>query len=408
MRAAALVLLASACSSDPDVIAARQLPAAIAGDAAAVVTANNQFALDLYAKTAAGTHANAVFSPFSISTALAMLDAGAAGQTDSELRTALHFTLPAGQLEPAYGALLTSLDTGRNYGAYALSTADRLFGQQGFMFEQPYLDTTKLDYHAPLQPLDFTANPDGSRQTINTWVDGETDHKIPELFPAGSITSDTRLVLANAIVFKGDWDHQFDPADTASGDFHVAGGASVTAPLMHATFPIGLGRLGPATLGVLPFKGKDLSLVVVVPDDPDGLPALEAQLDATALADAITHAQAGTEASMITLPKFKLTQNQDLIPTLQALGINAVFSPDTADLSGIDGARDLFVQTVVHDAMISVDEQGAEAAAATGIGVGDASLPPSLEANHSFLFVLYDHVTGSILFIGRVLDPTQS
>jgi serpin B len=407
MRAAALLLLVPACGSDPDVIVARQLPAAVAPDAAAVVAANNQFALDVYAKTAAGTSHNAVFSPFSISTALAMLDAGAAGQTDTELRAALHFTLPADRLETAYGALLTSLDTGRNYGAYTLATADRVFGQQGFMFQPSYLDTTKTDYHAPLQPLDFASAPEDARKTINTWVDGETDHKIPELFPAGSISSATLLVLANAIVFKGDWDHQFDPASTATAAFHVAGGGTVTTPLMHGTFPIALGRLGSAQLGILPFKGKDLSLVVAVPDDPDGLPALEASLTATALADAIDHAQTPTEDILITLPKFKLAQNQDLIQTLQALGVNAAFVADAADFSGIDGARDLFVQTVVHDAMISVDEQGAEAAAATGIGVGDASLPPALAADHSFLFVLYDHVTGSILFMGRVLDPTQ-
>jgi serpin B len=407
MRVACLVLLA-ACS-DPDVIAARQLPAALQPDAAAVVAANNQFACDVYGKAVAGTQTNAVFSPFSISTALAMLEAGASGTTDAELRAALHFSLAPSQLAPAYGALLTSLDTGRGFGAYSLATADRLFGQQGFAFQQPYLDTTKINYHAPLQPLDFVTAPDTARATINDWVSTQTDAKIPELFPAGSITTDTRLVLANAILFKGDWDTQFDPHLTQTASFHVANGTDVSAPLMHASLPIALGSLGSnAALGVLPFRGKDLSLVVIVPTDRDGLPAVEAQLSGDALSAAITSAQSYGEPIDITLPKFTITQNQGLIPILESLGIHDAFSPDAADFSGIDGARDLYVQTVVHDAMITVDEQGAEAAAATGVGVGDASAPAPLRADHSFLFVLYDNVTGSILFMGRVLDPTAT
>lgn len=406
MRSAWLLLLA-ACGTDPDVITARKLPPAVQAEAAAVVAANNELAVDLYARTAAGTTHNAVASPFSIATALTMLDAGAAGQTDTELRAALHATLPGAQLHTAYGALLTSLDTGRSYGAYDLATADRVFGQQGFAFEQAYLDTTKNDYHAPLQSLDFARAPEPSRQTINQWVSSQTDGKIPTLFPAGSIDSSTKLVLANAIVFKGTWAQPFDPSRTAAGAFHVAGGASVSVPLMHGSFPVALGRLGDATLGVLPFAGKDLSLVLVVPDQPDGLPAVEAQLTAPALTSAITNAVAAGEANDVTLPKFAITQNQDLIPVLEALGVHDAFDPLAADLSGIDGARDLVVQSVFHDAMITVDEHGAEAAAATGVGVGDTALPPSLTADHSFAFVLYDQVTGSILFMGRLLDPTQ-
>ncbi|MBV8498758.1 MAG: serpin family protein, partial [Candidatus Eremiobacteraeota bacterium] len=189
--------------------------------------------------------------------------------------------------------------------------------------------------------------------------------------------------------------------------FHVAGGGSVIAPLMHAHIPVLFGGLPNAQVGVLPFAGKDLSLVVIVPDQPDGLPAVEAQLTAPALTAAIDAAMSLGEASDVTLPKFQILQDVNLIPVLENLGVHEAFGPDVADFSGIDGARDLYVQTVFHDAMISVDEQGAEAAAATGVGVGIASAPPSLVADHSFAFVLYDHVTGSILFMGRLLDPTQ-
>lgn len=406
MRAHAFLMLAAAgCTSQPDVITARQLPAAIQGDAAAVVAANNQFACDVLAKVPAG---NSVFSPFSISTALAMLDAGAAGQTDSELRAALHFTLPGAQTHAAYGALLASLDTGRGYGGYTLATADRLFGQQGFAFLPDFLATTKTDYHAELEPLDFESAPDASRATVNQWVASQTDGKIPELFPAGSIDPSTRLVLANAIVFKGSWDMQFDPSKTATGSFHVAGGGDVSVPLMHASLPISTAALPGGRLGVLPFHGKDLGMLVLLPDAPDGLPQLEAQLTGDVIAAAVAAASPFGENIDLALPKFALEQNLALTSLLESLGITTAFDPVAADFSAIDGARDLYVQTAIHDATITVDEQGAEATAATGIGVGTTSLPPSFLADHSFAFAIFDQVTGSILFLGRVEDPSQS
>ena len=404
MRSLPFLFLA-ACTSQPDVLTARQLPAAIQGDAAAVVAANNQFAVDVLHKQSAD---NSVFSPFSMSTALAMLDAGAAGQTDSELRTALHFTLPGDQTHAAYGALLASLDTGRSYGGYSLATADRLFGQQGFPFTTGYLDTTKSDYHAELMPLDFETAPDAARGTVNQWVASQTDNKIPELFPAGSIDTSTRLVLANAIVFKGNWDTQFDASKTADGTFHVAGGADVSAPLMHASLSIATAPIAGGQLGVLPFRGKDIAMVVMLPDAPDGLPQLEAQLTGDGIAQAIAAAKPFEEPSEVTLPKFSFEQDQSLNALLQGLGIVSAFDPETADFSGIDGMHDLFVQAAIHDAVITVNEQGAEAAAATGIGVGTEASPPSFIADHSFAFAIFDQVTGSILFLGHVADPTRS
>jgi len=403
MRSLLFVSLA-ACTSQPDVLTARQLPAAIQGDAAAIVAANNQFAVDVLHQQSTD---NSIFSPFSMSTALAMLDAGAAGQTDSELRNALHFTLPGDQTHAAYGALLASLDTGRSFGGYQLATADRLFGQQGFPFTAGFLDTTKTDYQAELLPVDFETAPDTARGTVNDWVASQTDGKIPELFPAGSIDNSTRLVLANAIVFKGTWETQFDPSKTAGGGFHVAGGADITAPLMHANQPLATASIAGGQIGVFPFRGKDISLVVLLPDARDGLPQLEAQLTGDAFAQAVAAAQPG-EAIDITLPKFSFEQDQSLNELLQRLGIVAAFDPNAADFSGIDGAHDLYVATAIHDAVITVNEEGAEAAAATGIGVVSDSLPTPFTADHSFAFAIYDQVTGSILFLGHVADPTRS
>jgi len=406
----ALAVVAIGCTtSPPDVLTARQLPAAVAGDAASVVTANNQFACDLYNQLPAG---NSFFSPFSISTALAMLDAGAAGQTDVELRTALHFTLSGDALHDAYGALITSLDTGRSYDNYTLATADRLFGQQSFPFLQTFLDITKTDYEAELQAVDFTVD-DGetARGTINQWVSGQTDNKIPELFPQGTITRDTVLALANAILFKGTWAQPFDPSQTEAGTFHVANGADVQPQMMNATQTVALAPIAGGRLGILPFQGKDLAMVILLPDSPDGLPALEAQLTGATIASAIAAAQP-TASVVVQLPKLQLTEGFSLNAILANLGIVTAFDPETADFAGIDGRLDLFVQNAVHKATITVDEQGAEAAAATGISVGltdgVSTPPPSLIVDHSFVLLIYDQVTDSVLFMGRVSDPTQA
>jgi serpin B len=413
MKRLSIVLFAAAAactSSKPDVLTARQLPASISGDAAMVVTANNQFAFDVYNQLGSG--ANTFFSPFSISTAFAMLDAGAAGQTDTEIRNTLHFTLPGDQLHAAYGALIQSIDTGRSYNNYTLATADRLFGQQGFPFLSTFLDTTKNDYEAELQTVDFTVD-DGNtaRGTINQWVSDQTDAKIPQLFPMGSITPSTVLALANAILFKGTWAQQFDPTKTQTSSFHVANGADVQTPMMNnGSASISLGTIDGGKLGMLPFEGKDLSMVVIVPDSADGLPALEAQLTGASLASAIAGAQM-TDSVEVSLPKLTLTEGFSLNQIMQNLGIVTAFDPDTADFAGIDGAMDLYVQNAIHNATITVDEEGAEAAAATGISVGTdggGTPPPSLIADHSFVLGIYDNVTGSVLFLGRVQDPTQT
>lgn len=403
-------MLVAGCTNagpKPDVVAARALPAAIAGDAATVVAGNNQFAFDVYSQLPAGQ--NTFFSPFSIAAAFSMLDAGAAGNTDAQIRAALHATLPGDAQHAAWSALLTSIDTGRDYGNYTLGTADRLFGQQGFPFLQSYLDITKNDYEAELESLDFATDPDGSRATINQWVSEQTDGKIPELFPQGTIDSSTVLALANAILFKGTWLQEFDPSQTAAGTFHVAGGADVQPQMMHATETVTLGQVSGGTLGLLPFAGSDLAMGVIVPDDPDGLPAVEASLTSAALGSAIA-AAVSTDDTIVALPKLTLTEAYKLNDLMAALGVVDAFSP-AADFSGIDGRQDLSVQTALHKATLTVDEQGAEATAATGIGLGGAVGPgeqPMLVADHSFLIFIYDNVTGSILFIGRVQDPTQA
>jgi serpin B len=412
------VTLAGACGgsgsgSDPDVFSARELPAAVKSDAAEIARSNNQFALDLYGQLAADP-GNLFLSPFSISTALAMTGAGAAGITDQELRQTLHFTLPGDRLHGGYRALLDSLEVGRSFDVYTLATANRLFGQVGMPFLPSFLAITKDDYGAELEQVDFTTDFEAARAAVNAWVSKQTDGRIDELFKSGTIGDMTRLVLANAIVFKGNWANHFELSRTANAAFRLADGRTVQAQMMKRTGAIGMAEIPGGRLGMLPFRGKDLSMLMLLPNTADGLPALEAQLTSDALAGAI--ARAGSAAAApnfqnieIALPRFGITSKLDLPAALIKLGMVTAFDPDTADFSGIAGDRHLYplyIESVVHEATITVDETGADAAAATGVGVGIVSAPLPFVADRPFVFAIFDHVTGSILFLGRVQDPT--
>jgi serpin B len=400
-----IATLASGCSS-VDIIAARQIPAEAQADAAAVARASNQFACDLYAELAT-TEGNLFLSPFSIATALAMTDAGAAGTTDEELRAALHMTELGDRVHTAYRALLQSLAVGRAHGAYTLATANRLFGQAGASFVPRFLDITRRDYGAELMRVDFGGNLDGARKAINSWVSDQTDDKIPELFPPGGLTPDVLLVLANATLFKGTWDNQFDPRRTVDAAFTLASGTTVQSRLMtKLRDEIELGRVPGGSLGVLPFEGKDLSMVVVIPDRHDGLPALEAQLSADAIAQWLDGLQ--RRKAEVGLPKFRFQSEIDLVESLEKLGIVSAFTPHVADFSGISDQLDLYLGQARHVATIAVDESGAEAAAATGAGIMATSAPPELIANRPFLFWIHDHITGAILFMGRLQDPSAA
>jgi serpin B len=404
MRALAYTvgLVATACSSRPDVLVARELPASVRADAEAVVASNTQFAIDVYRELPGG---NTIFSPFTISTAFAMLDAGAAGDTDTQLRQILHFSLPTDTLQTAFGALLTSIDVGRGYDNYTLATADRLFGQQGEMFLPAYLTVTKTDFQAELQALDFSTNPDGSLTTINDWVSTQTDGKIPTLFPPGSIDAGTLLALANAILFEGKWPTPFDASLTADAQFAVDGQQPVTVPMMHSdAISFSLAAVPGGTLALVPFAGGDLSFMVLLPNAAGGLAALEDGLTGQVLVNAAASAQRQSNCA-VSMPKFTLPASFTLTTIMSTLGAPDAFTEGAADFFGIDGAMDLFVQKAFHDASITVDEQGADAAATTGGGSGSQTV---LQVDHSFAYGIYDNVTGSVLLFGRMLDPSQA
>jgi serpin B len=377
-------------------------------DRAAAVKGNTEFACDLYAKLR-GQDGNLFFSPYSISTALAMTRAGARGETADQMDKTLHFTLKGDKLHAAFGELIKEAngDPKDAKRGYQLSTANALWGQKGFSFLPEFVKLTKDDYGAGLNEVDFVGATEDARKTINAWVEKETRDKIKDLLPQGVLTTDTRLVLTNAIYFKGDWASQFKKDLTKEEPFAVAADKKVNAPLMHqkATFRYYDG--GSFQALEMPYAGKDLAMVVLLPKKADGLPDLEKDLTADRLTGWVGKLN---EAEVdVALPKFKTTSQFSLKPTLSEMGMSQAFT-NAADFSGMDGKKDLQITDVIHKAFVDVNEEGTEAAGATGVIVGlksERAPTPEFRADHPFVFLIRDTRSGGVLFLGRVADPTK-
>jgi serpin B len=373
-------------------------------DVAAVVRGNNEFAFDLYAQLRQ-KDGNLFFSPESISTALAMTYAGARGTTADEMAKTLHFDLNTDKLHPTFHTLIDELNGAGKKRGYQLSVANALWGQKGFSFLPDFLKLTKKNYGAGLRDVDFVGDTEGARKTINSWVEKETKDKIKDLLQPGVLDSLTRLVLTNAIYFKGDWDRQFKKDLTRKEDFHVSTDKKVEAMMMHDDGKFKYLDGGTFQALELPYKGKELSMIVLLPKKIDGLAEFEKTLTAAKVADWLPKLR--QQEVMVSLPKFKMTSEFSMKDTLAAMGIKQLFNANGADLSGMDGQRDLFVSAVVHKAYVDVNEEGTEAAAATGVIVALAAAPahPEFRADHPFVFLIRDNHTGSVLFLGRVANP---
>jgi serpin B len=382
------------------------------GDIGVMVEGHNAFTFDLHAELIAlAPTDNLFFSPFSITSALGMTRAGARGTTADELREALHAAGDDADWHAALGALTRDLngDLGRGY---TLQLANRLFGQQGFPFEADFLATCADDYGAPFETWDFRADPDGGRQHVNEWVADQTNDRIEDLLPEGSVDDGTRLILANAIYFLADWAVAFDPADTADGAFTTLDGGSATVPFMNRDFGdmeehgvTSAYHDGVWTLS-MPYQDDEVSMILLVPDAADGLPALEASLDAARWAE-LTSGLSRHDGP-VRMPRLELRSEVDLVPVLQSLGVEDAFDSEVADFTGIAPPVDgnLFITGVFHQAFVRVDEAGTEAAAATGVVVGTESAPAAVIADRPFLFAIRDDLTGALLFLGRVTDPS--
>jgi serpin B len=382
------------------------------GDLAAMAKGDNAFALDLYGKARA-RKGNLAMSPLSIASALTMTWAGARGETAAQMKKVLHLEGTPDHALDVAGRIVAGYEAP---GAkVTLRVADRLFGEKGYAFDPAYLDHIKAAFGAPLEPLDFAGAVDDARRRINTWVAEETHDRIKDLVPPGGVTPDTRLVLANAIYFLGDWAQPFAKEATSPAPFFVTRTDSKDVPTMHQTRSFRFASTDGVALLEVPYQGGDLAMTLVLPASVDGLDAVEARLSPAAL-DAWLGALAPTQV-VVSLPKIEIDPADPLSlgGLLSALGMPLAFDAGGADFTGMTSppapAERLYLSQVFHKAFVKVDEKGTEAAAATAAVMKPKSImrttqpPPEFKADHPFLFFLRDLRSGAILFMGRVSDP---
>jgi serpin B len=384
-------------------------PPANQADQAGLVDGNNQFAFDLYGALKDGA-GNLFCSPYSVSLALAMTYAGARGATEGQMARTLHFTLPQDRLHPAFNVLDSRLSQlglgakGKDGKGFRLNIVNDIWGQQGYSFLAPFLDTLARNYGAGLRPLDFEAAPEASRTAINDWVGQKTEGRIKDLVPPGAIDSLTRLVLTNAIYFNAAWQYPFEKAATKDGAFHLLDGGEVTAPMMQQTKSLRYARGTDYQAVELPYDGSELSMLLLLPVS-GRFAAFEESLDAGQL-KAIS-GNLSSERVALTMPSYEFTSTFSLKKTLTALGMPDAFT-GSADFSGMSGSRDLSIAEVFHKAFVAVDEAGTEAAAATAVVMRAMGVPDSelieVTVDRPFIFLIRDNSTGTILFIGRVLN----
>jgi len=407
-----------------------------------IAAVSNNFAYALYKKLGE-KEGNLFFSPSSIHTALTMTWTGARDLTALEMYGVLN--LPVWQIpappEPrtgrgvpgapqmfrywgpegvgqSYKAFLSRLEPGKD-AKCQLHVANALWGQKGAKWLDEFVKTTRDNYGAGLQEVDFAKETEAARKTINDWVEKQTKEKIKELLQKGDVDAATALVLTNAIYFKGDWASKFNQKSTRDEEFKIAADKKVVVPMMRQTGSFAYAEASDTQILKLPYAGGELSMIVLLPKEAAGLPALEKSLAAGPLwmgqrsaADMIVSAwleELRKRQVDVRLPRFQLKTRYYLQEPLSAMGMPDAFVPEKADFSGMDGTKSLFISTVIHQAFVDVNEEGTEAAAATGVAISVTSVqidkPPEFRADHPFLFLIRHEKTGAILFLGRVMNP---
>jgi serpin B len=414
----ALAILLSACGPAPAANVAQSSqkretnPSAPESDVRSVVNGNNTFALDLYRKLAS-QNGNLIFSPYSISLALAMTYAGARGDTESQMASALHFTLGQNSTHPAFNALDLALaqrgqSADKDQEPMQLNIANAVWAEQTYPFQQDFLDTIALNYGAGVRLADFVNQYEPTRKEINRWVEDQTKNKIKDLLADGTLNSDTRMVLVNAIYFKADWLTAFDANKTYDAPFHLLDGSEAQVKMMsNGLYNIPYMSGDGYQAIELPYAGGTAAMDILVPDEGK-FSEFDAMLDAGKLNEILNAMQPASV--QLGLPKFQFKSQFSLPDQLSALGMTDAFDPNLADFSGMTGNRDLFVSDVIHKAFVAVDEKGTEAAAATAV-IMELAMAPMFEnvliIDRPFIFVIRDTLSGQILFIGRVVNPAQ-
>ena len=380
-------------------------------DVPGIVEGGNQFAFDLYQQLRS-EDGNLFFSPSSISTALAVGYAGAAGETEAEMARALHFQMPKDQLHDGMQALQAFWTTPDKKKGIRLNLANRLWGHEGYEFLPEFLNVTRDKYAAELARLKFSQT-EVARQTINGWVQDQTEDKITEFLPVGVLSADTKLILTNAVHFHGIWSDPFKKDRTKDEDFHLTATDKIKVPLMHRWDEFRYGAVDDIQFLELPYGDGSLSMIVLLPKEIDGLAALEAKLTFQNLQRWLESVKHEDEVKVY-LPRFKTTSHFQMADTLKAMGMELAFDANAADFSGMTSGRDLFISAVIHKAFVDVNEEGTEAAAATGIvmeptaaPIQEPKEPPVFRADHPFVFMIRDNRNGAIMFLGRITNPLE-
>jgi serpin B len=379
-------------------------------DVAQVVAGDSAFAFDLY-HAVRKDQGNIFYSPYSISVALAMTYAGARGDTERELANTLHYTLPQSELHPAFNALQLDLSSrgqevtgAEEQERFQLNIVNALWGQVDYHFEQAFLATLARFYGAGLRLLDFASNPEESSAIINAWVSEATEGRIKDLLKPGVITGNTRLVLTNAIYFTAAWVQPFPENNTQDKPFRRPDGDQVMVPMMSQIVRATYAQGNDYQAVALPYRHAPVSMLILLPDAAR-FGDFEAALSAERVQDVLDSLQPAD--INLTMPKFEYDAALDLSQTLADMGMPAAFGAG-ADFSAMTGDRSLYISDVVHKAFVAVDEEGTEAAASTAVAMAESAmaLQPTVTVDHSFIFLIRDDETGTILFMGRVLDPT--
>ncbi len=391
-------------------------PAVADADFQTFVQGTNAFGFDLYRKLTDAASGNVFYSPLSTSMALAMTYAGAEGNTATQMAAVLHNTLPRETYHLAFNKLAVELGS-RNIAPHEtydgpksvkMLPVNASWAQKGYPILEPYLDTLSTRYDAGQHLLDFKVDPEGARLAINDWVEAHTEKKIVDLLGPGTIDTDVRLVLTNALYFYGSWNEPFDRKSTSDGVFHKAAG-DVTVPMMHhsgySSYAEGDGWQALS----LPYDGGKVRMVMVLPE-AGRFDEVAGKLDATWFGQTMGAMTADSEVRM-TLPKFKFSWGTESFKEpLKALGMTDAFVFGQADFTGMEATGELYVGDVLHQAFVGIDEDGTEAAAATAVVMKAGAVPGEpkvFTADRPFLFMIVDN-TGLVLFVGELHDPLAS
>jgi serpin B len=392
------------------------VPFTASPEVTSAVDGNTAFALDLYQKLKQRP-GNLFFSPYSISTALAMTYAGARGSTGSEMAKVLHFGLPQKDLHPAFGALAGRMRKIQRPNLVTLLTANSLWCQRDHRFTDGFLDVVHANYQAEAQQVDFIHAPSAASGEINQWVASQTKGKIKDVVASGQFARETRLVLCNAIYFKGKWSQPFKVSHTQPDSFHISTNQTVTVPMMFQEDDFKTTRVENELMQLLelPYRGDDLSMIILLPASAGkwrnggyrDLSELEPKLTAENLHAWLAKLDGSSlKETAVRLPRFTTAQNMDLEQELKSMGMPSAFDAD-ANFSAMDGTTNLYLSDVLHKAWVEVNETGSEAAAATSAEMSLKADPECFIADHPFIFLIRDNGSGTILFLGRIVDPRK-